>query len=62
MPALIIAGMEDAMYPIDVQAEAALFARNGRFEPVPGKHISVLDAPDRVVEILDDFLTAEQIA
>ncbi|MFN6162506.1 MAG: alpha/beta fold hydrolase, partial [Planctomycetota bacterium] len=55
MPVLVIAGKADAMYPIENQAHAASLAPNGRFEPVNGKHISVLEEPTAVAEILRDF-------
>lgn len=59
VPTLVIAGKEDAMYPIAVQAEAALLAPNGHFEPVDGKHISVVEQPERVAEIITDFLSTK---
>lgn len=55
MPVLVIAGKVDPMYPIEDQAHAASLAPNGRFEPVNGKHISVLEEPVAVAEILLDF-------
>jgi 3-oxoadipate enol-lactonase len=55
MPVLVIAGKADPMYPIEDQAHAASLAPNGRFEPVNGKHISVLEEPVTVAEILQDF-------
>lgn len=59
MPTLVIAGTEDAMYPIAVQAEAALLAPNGHFVPVGGKHISVIEQPARVADIIGSFIAAE---
>lgn len=56
-PTLVIAGMLDEMYPIDMQAKAALLAPAGHFEPVDGKHISVVEQPDRLSAILADFVT-----
>lgn len=44
-PTLVIAGMLDELYPIDMQAKAALRAPAGHFEPVEGKHISVVEQP-----------------
>ena len=55
MPVLVIAGKADPMYPIEGQAHAASLAPKGRFEPVNGKHISVLEEPVAVAEILQDF-------
>lgn len=59
VPTLVIAGTEDEMYPIAVQAEAALLASKGHFEPVGGKHISVVERPDEVSAILRDFVARE---
>ncbi len=58
MPVLVIGGKEDAMYPIEAQAEAALSAPNGRFAPVPGKHISVVECPETVAPLIGSFLTS----
>ncbi len=59
VPTLVIAGKEDEMYPIAVQAEAALLAPIGHFEAVGGKHISVVERPDEVSAILGDFIACE---
>lgn len=59
VPTLVIAGKEDAMYPVKAQAEAALLAPNGRFDPVSGKHISVVERPDEVAAIMGDFIARE---
>ncbi|RED10640.1 alpha/beta fold hydrolase [Pontivivens insulae] len=59
VPTLVIAGKEDAMYPIAVQAEAALLAPNGHFEPIEGKHISVVERPKRVADALTRFIASE---
>lgn len=59
VPTLVIAGTEDAMYPISVQAEAALLAPNGHFAPVGGKHISVVERPKQVAEALARFFASE---
>ena len=59
VPTLVIAGEDDAMYPLEVQAEAALMAPRGRFEPVPGRHISAVDAPSEVATAIADFLKEE---
>lgn len=59
LPTLVIAGTEDAMYPLETQAEAALLAPNGHFHPVAGKHISVLEDTGTVANILSDFISKE---
>lgn len=59
VPTLVIAGTEDSMYPMAVQAEAALLAPNGHFAPVGGKHISVIERPNRVAETLAKFISSE---
>ncbi|MEM9010239.1 MAG: alpha/beta hydrolase [Pseudomonadota bacterium] len=57
VPVLVIAGKADDMYPIEGQAEAALLAPQGYFEAVDGKHISVVESPRHVAEIIDRHLT-----
>jgi len=59
VPTLVIAGKEDSMYPIAVQAQAALLAPNGHFAPVDGKHISAIEQPARVAKIISNFITEE---
>ncbi|MEX3013948.1 alpha/beta fold hydrolase [Gymnodinialimonas hymeniacidonis] len=59
VPTFVIAGREDEMYPISVQAEAALLAPKGHFEPVGGKHISVVERPEEVSAILKTFIARE---
>ncbi len=59
VPTLVIAGKQDAMYPIAVQAEAALLASNGHFAPVGGKHISVVERPEHVAKALTRFIALE---
>ncbi|SPF31207.1 alpha/beta fold hydrolase [Pontivivens insulae] len=59
VPTLVIAGKQDAMYPIAIQAEAALLAPNGHFAPVGGKHISVVEHPEHVAEALTRFIASE---
>lgn len=61
VPALVIAGKEDAMYPIAVQAEATLRVPKGHFAPVDGKHISVIEQPARVAEVISNFIVAETV-
>lgn len=58
-PTLIIAGKDDQMYPIEQQAEAALLAPNSHFMPIEGKHISVIEQPKKVAQIIEDFLIQE---
>ncbi|MEM9582745.1 MAG: alpha/beta hydrolase, partial [Pseudomonadota bacterium] len=52
VPSLTIAGEEDAMYPLAQQRAAAARAPGGRFETVPGKHISVIEQPAQVAELI----------
>lgn len=59
VPTLVIAGKQDAMYPIAAQAEAALLASNGHFGPVGGKHISVIERTEHVAEVLTRFIASE---
>ncbi|MEL6467536.1 MAG: alpha/beta hydrolase [Pseudomonadota bacterium] len=61
MPVLVIAGKHDEMYPIEVQAEAALLAPHGVFEAVDGKHISAVESPHAVAAILDRFAKTEVV-
>lgn len=55
-PTLLIAGEEDALYPLESQARAARELRDVRFEPVPGRHISTVEAPDAVAALIRGFL------
>jgi 3-oxoadipate enol-lactonase len=55
VPALVIAGAEDAMYPVADQAEASLRLQFGQLEIVPGRHISVVDASQEVATALTKF-------
>ena len=59
VPTLVVAGKEDDMYPIAVQAEATRLAPKGRFEAVGGKHVSVVERPGEVSAILRDFIVQE---
>ena len=61
VPTLMITGISDSLYPVESQAEAALRIPNGQFAPVPGHHISPVDAPGDVAMLLHDFL-AERAA
>lgn len=56
MPALVIAGKADAMYPMATQTAAAERMPKGRLETVEGKHISVVERPDDVARLIADFL------
>ncbi|MEM6694584.1 MAG: alpha/beta hydrolase [Pseudomonadota bacterium] len=56
VPTLVIAGTEDAMYPITTQEAAAKQAPQGSFAAVPGKHISVVEAPADVAKTITRFM------
>lgn len=56
VPTLMITGIADSLYPVEGQADAALRIPNGKFAPVPGRHISPIDAPDDVAALLREFL------
>lgn len=56
VPTLVIAGKQDAMYPIPAMASAAAAVPGGQFEAVDGKHISVIETPDAVADLLSDFV------
>lgn len=56
VPTLMISGIADKLYPLEGQAEAALRLRDARFAPVPGHHISPVDAADEVTKELRAFL------
>lgn len=60
-PTLVIAGKEDAMYPLLGQAEAALLMPHGHFEPMAGKHISVVEEPHLVAEAISRFLERSKL-
>lgn len=62
VPTLLIAGKEDALYPLEGQASAALLLQDGRFEPVAGRHISPVEAPDEVAASLRAFLSHDKPA
>ena len=55
-PTLLIAGKDDALYPLEGQASAARLLRDGRFAPVAGRHISPVEAPDEVAASVRAFL------
>ena len=55
-PTLFVAGRQDAMYPVDALQRAAQALPNGHFEILDTAHISVVDDPLSVTELIDDFL------
>jgi 3-oxoadipate enol-lactonase len=55
-PALVIAGLRDDMYPLEMQREAAKKLPNRIFETVDSQHISVVDRPREVGRLIDGFL------
>jgi 3-oxoadipate enol-lactonase len=55
-PSLVIAGLQDDMYPLELQREAVKKLPMGRFEVVDSKHISVVDKPLEVARLIDSFL------
>lgn len=55
-PTLFVAGRHDAMYPMDDLRDAAARLPRGRFEMLETGHISVVDAPDAVTALVDQFL------
>lgn len=56
VPALVVAGTEDGMYPLDKAREAARSLPRGEFAAVNSAHISVVDAPQATQEVVDGFL------
>ena len=55
-PTLFVAGRHDAMYPADALRVAAQELSHGRFVELDTAHISVVDEPERVTELINDFL------
>jgi 3-oxoadipate enol-lactonase len=55
-PSLVIAGLKDDMYPLEMQREAAKKLPRGVFEMVDSQHISVVDKPLEVARLIDTFL------
>jgi 3-oxoadipate enol-lactonase len=55
-PTLVIAGLQDDMYPLEMQREAVKKLQLGQFEVVDSKHISVVDKPLEVARLIDSFL------
>lgn len=58
-PTLVIAGLHDAMYPLNRQRSAAATLPRGRIEVVDSAHISVVDQPIRVAELIEAFLSRD---
>jgi 3-oxoadipate enol-lactonase len=57
-PSLVIAGLQDDMYPLDLQREAVKKLQRGQLEVVDSKHISIVDKPVEVAHLIDTFLDA----
>jgi 3-oxoadipate enol-lactonase len=55
-PTLVVAGLQDAMYPLDKQREAVKSLKSGKLEVLDTQHISVVDRPADVARILDAYL------
>jgi pimeloyl-ACP methyl ester carboxylesterase len=55
-PTLVIAGLKDEMYPIELQRQAVKQLSAGQFKTVDSQHISVVDQPAEVAVALDAFL------
>lgn len=55
-PTLFVAGRYDGMYPMEDLRKAAAILPRGRFEVLETAHISVVDAPDTVTALIDQFL------
>jgi 3-oxoadipate enol-lactonase len=55
-PTLFVAGRYDAMYSADTLRVAAQALPHGRFVELDTAHISVVDEPEQVTELINDFL------
>ena len=55
-PTLFVVGRHDAMYPVDALRVAAQALPHGRFEELDTAHISVVDEPEQVTELINDFM------
>lgn len=55
-PTLVVAGRYDAMYPLESLRSAAARLPKGHFEVLDTAHISVVDQPENVTELIDTFL------
>jgi 3-oxoadipate enol-lactonase len=60
VPTLVIAGSDDSMYLASQQRESAARIPGADFATVPGRHISVIDAPEAVAEMIDAFLARRE--
>ena len=58
VPTLFVAGRHDAMYPVESLRAAASVLPHGRFEVLDTAHISVVDAPERTMALIDGFLAS----
>jgi 3-oxoadipate enol-lactonase len=57
-PSLVIAGLKDEMYPLELQREAVKKMPQATLEVVDSAHISVVDKPKEVARLIDGFLDA----
>ena len=55
-PTLVIAGVEDALYPLATLQSAARALPQGQFLAVPGQHIAPVACPGVVADALRAFL------
>lgn len=55
-PTLFVAGRQDSMYPVDALQRAAEALPNGHFEVLDTAHLSVVDEPETVTDLIDSFL------
>lgn len=56
VPALVVAGRFDAMYPHEQQAKLAASMPDATFALLPTQHLSAVDAPAEVARLLADFM------
>lgn len=55
-PTLFVVGSEDSMYPMHELQQAAARLPRGRFVTLPTAHISAIDAPEAVTELVAEFV------
>ncbi len=55
-PSLVIAGLQDGMYPMEMQRAAVSKLAKGTLEVVDSQHISIVDKPAEVARLIDTFL------
>ncbi|MEM6305434.1 MAG: alpha/beta hydrolase, partial [Pseudomonadota bacterium] len=55
LPMLVIAGAEDAMYPLASQKAAVAKTQQAHLEVIRGRHISVLEDPQEVARLIANF-------